>query len=803
MGIAHLLGGKPILDPAVELANLQLQGLPVPPEFYKCNSLLNPLGRPCARGWLLMTRRNAEAIGVDSLHDLTLETDRHAVTVKSLVITKEPKCILPGKEAEDPLSPMLLEVADARWRVHNPHFCVPASKQYNVRAGAYQAAGGATAYLVDSLNGGSAWTWQTMVSDLWTLMAAQLGAAATYATLPFTPDGTPEGWVFPGVSAWGALCDVLDRLCCAVAWDHETGLYSIVRVGADDAAAEARLAQLDGRRLGDSEFLSVTRGKVPHSVRVYFHRRDTFAGSEQTGTRATSDAWQTSAVYSVDVAGGYAGSESGTYAVVWDDLPALYDGSGALSNGAALSTRAAERAADYYRALRTGGARLHHTYSGPVDGLAPGSLVKGIAFRQQFDNATAWVTEVVRSPVPVAPDEYGGWVECCGSTATRPPAFGPTWPVDVQLSEVIEIANGTISSGRYDATVEKSDGVGGFADKQSVWGLDLGGATELTAGYRYLARLIGFVSSRPLYAFQSGAGTIGGPVTFTAPVTIDVDGNDEVALTIKSPPAPTVNQFVIVDDSDNPLTGINKGGYLFTYKDSAPADGDIAAGQGFWWWNDALGAWAWKGKDSGGNVVSGTAAVMKDFYYWRQTGTSPERWYYGGIVSCVAPGFGTTAVLTAGTYYAMPFSAPRGGTLDRIAIKVETAASTAGKKARLGIYESTSDTNLYPDALVVDAGEVAIDSTGIKTATINQALTANSLYWLVVLADEAVTLASLTVDSTLWPVLGGDNAFAGVHGVGWYKADTYSALDATFPASGSILDYSQSPLPAIGVRFSA
>jgi hypothetical protein len=58
-------------------------------------------------------------------------------------------------------------------------------------------------------------------------------------------------------------------------------------------------------------------------------------------------------------------------------------------------------------------------------------------------------------------------------------------------------------------------------------------------------------------------------------------------------------------------------------------------------------------------------------------------------------------------------------TLDRIAVEV-TTAGTAGKLLRMGIYNA--NTSWTPTSLVVDAGTVAVDATGIQAATINVTL---------------------------------------------------------------------------------
>ena len=94
--------------------------------------------------------------------------------------------------------------------------------------------------------------------------------------------------------------------------------------------------------------------------------------------------------------------------------------------------------------------------------------------------------------------------------------------------------------------------------------------------------------------------------------------------------------------------------------------------------------------------------------------------------------------LTADVLYASNVLAvARTLTVDRLAINV-TVAAAAGKKARLGLYQFGAD--CYPGALLVDGGEVAVDSTGVKAVTIDQQLT-KGLYWLVCITDGTPAVA--------------------------------------------------------------
>lgn len=190
--------------------------------------------------------------------------------------------------------------------------------------------------------------------------------------------------------------------------------------------------------------------------------------------------------------------------------------------------------------------------------------------------------------------------------------------------------------------------------------------------------------------------------------------------------------------------------------------------------------------------------TSKDDQYYRQVGTSPlERWYVGGAANNGTPM--TTGAPTVNVLRAFRFYSTRGGTLDRIGFQVTTLIASG--LARCGIYQATSDTNNYPAGLVVDGGQQLTSTAGLKATTINQALTANTLYWFVYLAGTAAATVRCLALAGADAGMGFDNALGVLPAVGISVAQTYGALPATFPAGGAVI--TAVPLPAIGVRFSA
>lgn len=79
----------------------------------------------------------------------------------------------------------------------------------------------------------------------------------------------------------------------------------------------------------------------------------------------------------------------------------------------------------------------------------------------------------------------------------------------------------------------------------------------------------------------------------------------------------------------------------------------------------------------------------------------------------------TTASPSANNIRYFPIYIENACTFDQLTFEV-TAAAVAGSSARLGIYKADSD--LQPTSLVVDAGTVAIDTTGVKTVSISTTL---------------------------------------------------------------------------------
>jgi hypothetical protein len=184
--------------------------------------------------------------------------------------------------------------------------------------------------------------------------------------------------------------------------------------------------------------------------------------------------------------------------------------------------------------------------------------------------------------------------------------------------------------------------------------------------------------------------------------------------------------------------------------------------------------------------------ITPDVSYFRKYGTTNyEAWF-------TSPRGGTAlsgSALTAARMYAVPFICPKAITLDRIGVYVSTLSTTT---ARLGIYADNG--NCYPGALLLDAGTIDVTATGAKTITISQALSANTLYWLVIICAATPAIYCIPVAGVI-NVLGTSNALGTAQNAGLYVAQTYGSLPSTFPASPTMIV--AAPIPAIFVRLSS
>lgn len=173
----------------------------------------------------------------------------------------------------------------------------------------------------------------------------------------------------------------------------------------------------------------------------------------------------------------------------------------------------------------------------------------------------------------------------------------------------------------------------------------------------------------------------------------------------------------------------------------------------------------------------------------------------GGILV----GTGASLTTTANRHIALPFWAPRGGTLGKIYAQVTTLI--AAQNIRLGIYANTADTNPSPAALLFDSGNISAASTGIKSATASLVLSPGSLYWLTFISSNAGIVVAGWSSSNVFGILGLNNTdlSSSQIGIGLYiDGVTFGALPNPFGTAGlTIYGTTTGNIPLITADFAS
>lgn len=386
------IGGQNCLDPGVLYEHATAEGLPL--NFWgRANSYSCPLGSAAGVAWFLLLRRQLDKIAQESFVSATFRSARGDITIPKLLFVRA-TCIAKGPEDRDPNAPYLAQYLDKRHVLRMSTVGAASSPagsgQYNVRYPWPPGATGVDKYFSESLNAGSLWTWQTLLNNLWAMLPS--GAApGTAPTLPYTPDGTPEGFRFQGVSVWDAIETVLAKINCAVRYNPIADSFSYVRLGETQSSLEETIDGLTNRLLEDHEPIEGNAAEIPETIRVFFHRINEQYGINPDGPRTGN--CDMAPVYTVDRPSNVSFAMAGTVLPLWDDLAAEYDRSGALVNGADLTARATQVAQNYVNRMTITDRISRRKYSGIVSTILPGSEISEVIWRDYGDG---WgvVTEI-------------------------------------------------------------------------------------------------------------------------------------------------------------------------------------------------------------------------------------------------------------------------------------------------------------------------------------------------------------------------------------------------------------------------
>ncbi len=209
------------------------------PLLSRANSFYCPAGRWPSCGWVLLPRNEYVKLNA---YSTTLElklgdpTKPDNVDTLSKLAVVQAQCVTRGI-ASDVNALYLIELTDARGILHNRWFQAPITSAYNIRSPAYPQT-----FHPSSMNGGTTWTWTTMLQDMWTQMnTIGGGILGTWPGLPSVPSGTPEGFWFVGVPIWYAFNDVVEHLGLSLVCNLTASApFTIVTNGVDDPVCTAQ-----------------------------------------------------------------------------------------------------------------------------------------------------------------------------------------------------------------------------------------------------------------------------------------------------------------------------------------------------------------------------------------------------------------------------------------------------------------------------------------------------------------------------------------------------------------------------------
>lgn len=396
----NTFGGYPLVDPRFVRAHRERFRRDMLPLIERANSLYIPVGLFPVKGWILIERSVLNKLS-KYLNTFELQLDSFvtpAMTFSGLSIVQS-QCVTTGVSA-DPNAIYLVELTDNRGILCNKWFEYPTISYYNVLSPAYP-----DNYYDSSLNSGTAWTWDGMVSNLWAQINGFLGA--TYPGLPISPANQPINWIFPGTGCYRALCQVLEHIGCTVTCDLTSAKpYGIVQEGGSDTAFSSLTTLYDKYKEDDQEWIDEGSGRVPGWVKVCFHRVNQYYGTEEE-IRRDSLQWETGSIYSVTVAAPVFFTGALGTAILWDDFAVRYDinGNPLAADVATAATIATNRVNQFYDRIYSGTqGYMRRVYSGVLP-FKTGSQVDGVAYKQDFGGTGGaarggWTTTIIQGPSP-------------------------------------------------------------------------------------------------------------------------------------------------------------------------------------------------------------------------------------------------------------------------------------------------------------------------------------------------------------------------------------------------------------------
>ena len=524
-----LLNGLPCERPAEILAGCAAHGFPTDwYDRYHPNIWIERRGPEMSEGFFIVSKDTLSSLSKTSTSltaTFRLRDDGGAIIQQAVVaglMLVPPAVGLTTQHSYSGATPSakgdtayLVHVADIRarkWR--------KSDRKFNVRCPPTVTSGTVQTYYADSRNAGSDWTWETafdvLVTDCTDLTATNL---------PWTPGHKPENRLYVGIRSIDALNQYLESIGCRLARNWSTGAFTVVRLGATDAAyTTLRDANWTGTNfvIFDEDPQTWDHGRVPSQVTVYFSKVREYYGTELV-TRAdagNNDAMLTPISRSVTAASlgfsdvsGATGDEP-----IWSSIPAVVDFDGTeTATSVTDTTAAADVEADrFYRKLmpRT---RMHRIHTGIV-AFHTGSMVREVAFIAPKEGGI--ITEVA----DYADDDIGpaigggaGWngtAEPLAADSMPPDINRKSWPQSyherVQVLRLSSVNVSTSPASGVTAYVQRiNPATQAFSDGEEVRAFYFPGLITEAAG---VLPWINHHAGERVLGIKCGSDTVGGTI---------------------------------------------------------------------------------------------------------------------------------------------------------------------------------------------------------------------------------------------------------------------------------------------------
>lgn len=199
----------------------------------------------------------------------------------------------------------------------------------------------------------------------------------------------------------------------------------------------------------------------------------------------------------------------------------------------------------------------------------------------------------------------------------------------------------------------------------------------------------------------------------------------------------------------------------------------------------------WPSVDAPATAPTDHGDVRTQAYYAGGGNYFRTGYYSHGLHTSAATG---TTLMAVGAMYLRPFLVPVRRAFDRIGLNI-SGAGVSGALVRLGIY---TDGGGYPNALVVDAGTVAADTSGAKEAVISQTLDPG-VYWLAVACQAQASTCTSYAAATSVPYYATGTAPATAAGAVRYSTGS-GVVTGALPSDASAAAVSTSACPALMLR---